>query len=245
MTRGKNMVWLLAVLTTTVFADDPGADNGKPLWEPKVGDSWTYNVTLEVPEGTRLPMAVAGQKIEELDGKLRASHDQVAVYEGLATISEDGRKAHAFHFSNGDQLEEIQYMLIEGDIIQALGSKQEGENPRKAVLLNTPIPIVDAKWKGGEAFPLIMDQKMGDKTLRMTRQFRAVGWENVETQAGTYNAMYVQVVGMNGGLEIKRGYWFAPGTGFIKEVKKYYVGDKLVMTQTKQLIETSKASSSE
>ena len=86
---------------------------------------------------------------------------------------------------------------------------------------------------------------MGDKTLRMTRQFRAVGWENVETQAGTYNAMYVQVVGMNGGLEIKRGYWFVPGTGFIKEVKKYYVGDKLVMTQTKQLIETSKASSSE
>ena len=140
------MVWLLAVLTTTVFADDPGADNGKPLWEPKVGDSWTYNVTLEVPEGTRLPMAVAGQKIEELDGKLRASHDQIAVYEGLATISEDGRKAHAFHFSNGDQLEEIQYMLIKGDIIQALGSKQEGENPRKAVLLNTPIPIVDAKW---------------------------------------------------------------------------------------------------
>ena len=72
-----------------------------------------------------------------------------------------------------------------------------------------------------------------------------MGWENVDTPAGGYNAMYIQVVGMNGGLEIKRGYWFVPGTGFIKEVKKYYVGDKLVMTQTKQHIETGKASISE
>ena len=45
---------------------------------------------------------------------------------------------------------------------------------------------------------------------------------------------------MNGGLELKRGYWFAPGTGFIKEDKKYYIGDKMIMNQTRELIKTGK-----
>ncbi len=238
--RSVRLTGLLALFATAVCADDSGAGSDKPIWEPAVGDFWTYDVTLEVSKGTQLPARVAGQKIEELDGKTRVTYEQRSVYRGYLPIPDDERKAHAFYFSNGDQLEEIQYMLIGDSLIQALGSKQEGQKPKKAVSLDTPIPIIDSKWKGGESFPVIMDQKVGDKALRMTRQFRAVGWENIETKAGTYNAMYVQVVGMNGGLEIKRGYWFAPGTGFIKEVKKYYLGDQMVLTQTKELKDTGR-----
>jgi len=83
-----------------------------------------------------------------------------------------------------------------------------------------------------------MDQNVDGKQIRMTRMFRAIGWEQLETDAGNYKALHVQVTGMNGGLELKRGYWFAPGTGFVKEDKKYYLGDKMIMSQTRELIKT-------
>ena len=231
---------LLLVFVTGLDAQDEAVDAKKPLWKPTVGEFWTYDVSVEVPKNARLPEKIAGQKIEEVDGKMRASYQQTAVYHGLLPLSDDGPKAHAFYFSNGDQLEEIQYMAIEDNSIQAVASKQEGEKPGKVVSLSAPIPVIDADWKGGESFPVIMNQKLGDENLRMTRQFRAIGWEQVETGAGSYNAMHVQVVGMNGALEIKRGYWFAPGTGFIKEVKKYYLGDTMIMKQTRELKKTGK-----
>lgn len=227
-------------LVSGLSAQEKTLDAKKPLWKPTVGEFWTYEVSIEVPKNAKLPEKVDGQKIEEVDGKMRASFEQTAVYHGQLPLSDDGPKAHAFYFSNGDQLEEIQYMAIEDNSVKAIASKQEGKKPGKVISLSAPIPVIDAGWKGGESFPVIMNQKVGDQNLRMTRQFRAIGWEEVDTEAGSYNAMHVQVVGMNGALEIKRGYWFAPETGFIKEVKKYYLGDTMIMKQTRELKKTGK-----
>ena len=221
-------------------ADDELADQQEPLWSPSVGDTWTYKVTVTAAKDTKLPVGIPGQKIEELEGKVRATYEQTAVYHGFLPLSKNGPKAHAFYFSNGEQLEEIQYMLIEKNAVQAMGSKQEGENPQKLISLSQPIPLVDGRWKGGESFPVALDQKVGGKLIRMSRNFRAIGWENLDTKAGNFNALHIQVTGMNGGLELKRGYWFAPGTGFIKEDKKYYIGDKMIMNQMRELIKTGK-----
>ena len=238
MIKHQLLPLLFVCLVAGLDAQDKIADAKKPLWKPSVGEFWTYEVAIEVPEDAKLPEKVAGQKIEEVDGKIRASFEQTAVYRGLLPLSDEGPKAHAFYFSNGDQLEEIQYMAIEDNSVKAIASKQEGEKPGKVISLSAPIPVIDAAWKGGESFPVIMNQKVGEKNLRMTRQFRAIGWEDVDTEAGSYRAMHVQVVGMNGALEIKRGYWFAPETGFIKEVKKYYLGDTMIMKQTRELKKT-------
>ena len=231
---------LLCSLISLAYAEDEVADHQESLWSPSVGDSWTYKVSVEVAKGTTLPAGIQGQKIEELEDKVRATYEQTAVYRGFLPLSEDGPKAHAFYFSNGEQLEEIQYMLIEKNAVKALGSKQEGKNPKRVINLSKPIPIIDYSWKGGEAFPVVMDQAIGGKKMRMTRWFRAIGWENLETKAGNFKALHIQVTGMNGGLELKRGYWFAPGTGFIKEDKKYYIGDKMIMNQMRELIKTGK-----
>lgn len=236
MIKGLFLTSLLCSFITLAYAEDEVDDHQEPLWSPSVGDSWTYKVSVEVAKSTTLPPGIPGQKIEELEGKVRATYEQTAVYHGFLPLSEGGPKAHAFYFSNGEQLEEIQYMLIEKNAVKALGSKQEGKNPKRVISLSKPIPIIDYGWKGGEAFPVVMDQSIGGKKMRMTRWFRAIGWEDLETKAGNFKALHIQVTGMNGGLELKRGYWFAPGTGFIKEDKKYYLGDKMIMNQSRELI---------
>lgn len=235
--------FLVATLVISQFLVIHAADDlpkNKLLWSPSVGDTWTYKITVEVAKETAIPSNIEGQVIEELEGKIRVTYLQTAVYHGFLPLSDDGPKAHAFYFSNGKQLEEIQYMLVEENMVKAVGSKQEGETPQKIISLSKPIPLVVGSWKGGESFPVVMDQVVEGKQIRMTRMFRAIGWEQVETDAGDFKALHVQVTGMNGGLELKRSYWFAPGTGFIKEDKKYYLAEKMIMRQTRDLVKTGK-----
>lgn len=224
---------------TLVHAEDK-LEKEDVLWNPSLGDTWTYKIVMEVAKEASIPLDIEGQIIEELEGKKRATYYQTAEYQGFLPVSDGGSKAHAFYFSNGKQLEEIQYMLIEKNTVKAVGSKQEGKSPQKLISLNQPIPLVVGSWKGGESFPVMMNQNAGGKKIRMTRMFRSIGWEQLETDAGNFKALHVQVTGMNAGLELKRGYWFAPKIGFIKEDKKYYLGDKMIMRQTRELVKIGK-----
>lgn len=211
------------------------AEEGKPIWTPAVGDSWTYTVTVEVQEGSKLPEDVEGQKIEKLEGKIRATFTQTNVYKGLQPISKDGPEMHAFYLSNGKELEEIQYMKITDTAVAAMGVKQEGADPKPLIPLSQGIPLMESSWKGGEGFPFKIDRIVDGRKVRMVRKFKVLGWETLETKAGKFNAMHVQVTGKNGAIELQRSYWFAPQVGFIKEVKKYYAGDKTIFTQIRVL----------
>ena len=209
----------------------------KPLWQPTVGDSWIYAVSVTVMEGTQLPDKVPGQKIEKLEGKVRATYQQKMTYRGLQPLGEpkEGEElpnGHAFTISVGDTLVETQFNDISKTGIDALGVQPAGENLKP---LSKPIPLVGADWKGGESFPFMMEYLAEGKQVRIVRKFKVIGWETLETKAGKFKALHVQVTGLNGHMEIKRNYWFTPGTGFIKEVKKYYVGDRTILTQTRVL----------
>jgi len=223
--------------TASLLAISPliSAEEEKPIWSPAVGDSWTYSVTVEVQEGSQLPDDVEGQKIEKLEGKQRATFIQTNVYKGPQPISKDGPEFHAFYVFNGKELEEIQYMKITDTSVEAAAVKQEGSKPQPVLPLSKPIPLIMSSWKGGEGFPFMMDHEMGGRKIRMVRKFKVLGWETLETKAGKFNAMHVQVTGKNGAIELKRSYWFAPRVGFIKEVKKYYAGDKTILTQIRVL----------
>lgn len=56
-------------------ADDELADQQEPLWSPSVGDTWTYKVAVTAAKDTKLPVGIPGQKIEELEGKVRATYE--------------------------------------------------------------------------------------------------------------------------------------------------------------------------
>lgn len=215
----------------------------KPVWKPALGDSWTYKVTVTVQDGTQLPNDVPGQKIERFEGKTRATYRQRMVYRGLQPLGEAKEggavpTGHAFTVSNGDTLLETQFNAITDTSVDALGVQPAGG---KLMPLSKPIPLVAADWKGGEAFPFMMEFMQDGKKARMVRKFKVIGWETLETKAGRFKALHVQVSGLNGQMELKRSYWFAPGTGFIKEVKKYYVGDRTILTQVRVLEETGGA----
>ncbi len=233
----KNLLSLALLLgsSSLLTAEDT------PLWKPAVGDSWTYHVVVEVREGTELPAGIEGQKVEKLDGKTRATYTQTQVYKGVQPIKGGKDKAHAFYVFNGKQLEEIEYMHITDTAIDAVGIKHEGKSPKPAIIMSKAVPLIRSAWKGGEAFPLIMDQMIGDQKVRFFRKFKVLGWESLETDAGKFKALHVQVTGKNGAMEINRSYWFTPGKGFIKEVKKYYLANEVIFTQTRVLEKMGKA----
>ena len=58
---------LLYSFVTLAYAEDEWTDHQEPLWSPSVGDSWTYQVSVEVAKNTTLPSGIPGQKIEELE----------------------------------------------------------------------------------------------------------------------------------------------------------------------------------
>lgn len=240
----KPLISALLILSSATFLHAEGDDDtaSKHIWKPAIGDSWTYQVVVEVLEGTELPEGVDGQKIEKIDGKIRASYKQTSVYHGLKLMKKDDEKeVHAFYVSNGKQLEEIEYMNITEVAVEAAGAKKEGKTPKPVMPLSKAIPLILSEWKGGEAFPFVMDTVVGEQQIRLVRKFKVLGWESLETKAGKFKCLHVQVTGLNGPMEIKRSYWFTPGTGFIKEVKKYYLGDKTVFTQTRVLEKMGKA----
>lgn len=239
----KSFLTACLVFSSVLYSGAEGENGGelKALWKPVVGDSWTYRVVVEVQEGSELPEGVDGQKVEKLDGKVRATYTQTNVYQGLKLMKEDLPKAHAFYVSAGKQLMEIEYMNITKNTLEAAGSKKEGKEPKDVIPLSKSIPLIHSGWKGGEAFPFMMDVVVGKQKVRMVRKFKVLGWETLETKAGKFKALHVQVTGLNGPMEIKRSYWFTPQTGFIKEVKKYYLGDKTVFTQTRVLEKLGKA----
>ncbi|MBK1853331.1 hypothetical protein JO972_00005 [Verrucomicrobiaceae bacterium 5K15] len=210
-------------------------DENEAIWQPKVGDSWVYQVTIDVPKGSKLPDNVEGQRIEELEDKQRASFIQTTVYKGVQEMSEGGAEAHAFFVSNGKQLQEIQFMKITPTSVEAMGLKPEGKEPQDVKPLSRAIPLVMSDWKGGEAFPFMMDHVENGAKMRMIRKFKVLGWETLETKAGKFQALHVLVTGKNGPIELNRSYWFSPGNGFIKEVKKYYAGEQTIFTQTRVL----------
>ncbi|MFK7911286.1 MAG: hypothetical protein AB8F34_11900 [Akkermansiaceae bacterium] len=224
-------------LTICLLASAQALAEDKPIWKPAVGDSWSYRVAVTVQEGTELPKDIPGQKIEKFDGKTRATYLQEMVYRGLQPLGEakDGEAVttgHAFTISVGGTLVETQFNAISDTAIDALGVQPAGKELKP---LSKPIPLVGSGWKGGEAFPFMMEFPVDGKNVRMVRKFKVIGWETLETKAGKFKALHVQVTGLNGQMEIKRSYWFTPGTGFIKEVKKYYVGERTILTQTRVL----------
>ena len=234
---------LLSIVTLITSATISAAED-KPVWKPAVGDAWTYQISVTVQEGTKLPNDVPGQKVEKFDGKVRATYQQQMVYRGLQPLGEaEGEEevptAHAFTVSNADTLIETQFNAISDTSIEALGVQPAGKKLRP---LSKAIPLFQSDWKGGEAFPFIMEYVVDENKIRLVRKFKVIGWETLETAAGKFKALHVQVTGLNGKMEIKRSYWFAPGTGFIKEVKKYYVGESTILTQTRVLekVEPSK-----
>ena len=114
-------------LNTVICADDEPEKN-EVFWSPSLGDTWTYKIVVEVAKETSIPTDVEGQKVEKLEGKIRATYLQTAEYRGFLPISEDGKKAHAFYFSNGKQLEEIQYMLIQQNAVKVNFESHGKEN---------------------------------------------------------------------------------------------------------------------
>lgn len=226
-------LFVFSLAATAGAIEKPGAEAGV-LWKPEVGDSWVYEVTLELPTESKI------SKLEQFDDKRQVSYKETSVYQGLMPVEKDGPEAHVFHVLSGAELMEIQYVAIDDNGVSMVGSKKEGKKPGNLIKMGKPIPLMHPDWKGGEAFAFEIGQPVQGGTIQHKKQFRVLGWETLEIKAGKFKAMHVQILGKSGPMETKSSYWFAPGTGFIKEVNKSYIGEKVIYTEVKELEQTGK-----
>ena len=80
-----------------------------------------------------------------------------------------------------------------------VGAKTEGKTPKKAIIMGRPIPLMRSDWKGGESFAFEIGQPVaGGKDKLIKSSSGCLGWETVETKAGTFKAMQVQIMSKSG-----------------------------------------------
>lgn len=210
--------------SATTGAPDSAFPNDTPILKANDGDCWEYRVVSEVHkadgsvdrrEGSR-SRTFLGQR-EPIPGKGRFDTFQVA---------EDGKPL------------ELEFVAIKPDSITLHGSQSLRDPQALPALLSQGVPFVRAGLRGGEDLPLIQlgDNAQDPDAAKVTRKIRVIGREQVQTTAGSFEAIRLLMTGVEGPFELRRTIWFAPGDGIVMEHKERYAKTKLLVSEQHELV---------
>lgn len=197
-----------------------------PVLPVSAGDSWTYEVSLQIPAGVTSPGAA----------EVSTKHRRVRTYIGKASAAEGLPETDCFEVVVTGAPKEREFVEIHDDCILMRGSLIMRPETTKPMWLDKPVPFVIAGMKPGTAMP---ELRTADGSL--TRDTRVIAREDVAVPAGTFNCIRLLTTGSDGEIELRRTVWFAPGKGIIKEEKARYRRDKLILRETHELVEIKQA----
>ncbi len=226
----------IALVSCFSLASSAVADEA-PLLSLSKGDRWEYLVTVEAPHGAKMPGGSDVSVKKTADG-VRATFKKARVYLGKVKPEEDGEEFDTFQMVRAGKIVEFEFSDYRKDAIYALGSKDATKKDSKVVLLGKPLLVYSAANKPGDQWEIKSGGK--GKVPAFTRKFRIFGEEEVRVPAGTFQAVRVVMTGQSGPTEIKRTFWFAKGTGFVKEEKTYYSANKRLIHQVMELTKMTK-----
>lgn len=195
-----------------------------PILPIKAGDTWKYQVSVEVPPGVTTE---AGSAMELGHTKTRTYLGKVFVAQGLPEVD-------AFDIRIPGQPLERELVEIKEDRVLMRGVTRPEQKDAIPMWLDVPIPFVIAGMRPGQELANI-----GVEGGSHTRGIRVVARERVIVPAGEYDAIRLLMLGNDGEFEIRRTSWFAPGVGIVKEEKARYAREKLIVREITELVETS------
>jgi hypothetical protein len=195
-----------------------------PILPLRVGDSWKYKITVEVPEG----VTSEGSAAIEID------QEKTRVFKGKVFVAEGYPEVDAFDVTVPGQPVERELVEIHEDKILMRGSAYPDSPETQTIWLDTPAPFVLAGLRAGQ---VVADSS--ERNQAHQRSIRVVAREKVTVPAGDYDSIRLLMTGNDGQFEVRRTTWFVPRVGIVKEEKTRYVADKLLFRETTELIETS------
>lgn len=195
-----------------------------PLMPVTKGDTWVYDVHLQIPADVTSPGAA------EVD----QNHRRTRTYLGKLSPAEGLPEVDCFEVVAPVSPPEREFVEIHPDRILMRGSMVMRPETTRPMWLDHAVPFVIAGMKSGTESPQI--QAAGGSLSRKTQ---VIGREPVSVLAGTFPAIRLLMSGMDGDLELRRTIWFSPGTGIVREEKTRYRKGKLLFRETQQLATTS------
>ncbi len=198
--------------------DDASAD--VPLLPVSPGDSWIYQVRLEIPAGVTSAGAA----------EVGTSYQRTRTYLGKISAAENLPVADCFEVRVPGSPPEREFVEIHPDCILIRGSQILRPETSRPMWLERPALFVIAGMKAGETMP---ELKTADGNI--TRQTKVIARESITVPAGTFRCIRLLTTGRDGELELHRTIWFAPGTGIVREEKTRYRRDQLVFRETQEL----------
>jgi hypothetical protein len=189
------------------------------------GDSWIYEVHLEIPENVTSPGAA------EVD----QNHQRTRTYLGKITPAAGLPEVDCFEIVVPHSPTEREFVEIRDDRILMRGSMIMRPETTRPMWLDHPVPFVVAGMKAGTESPEI--QVPGGSLSRKTQ---VIGREDVSVPAGAFPCIRLLMSGTDGDLELRRTIWFSPGTGIVREEKTRYRLGKVIFRETQELAKLTK-----
>lgn len=204
---------------------ETAAQPDTPILPAKKGDTWRYDVTLEIPANT------TGADAPEV----KESSTRTRTYLGKVSPAPDRPEVDCFEVITADgSSAEREFVEIYNDRVLMRGSMTMLPKATKPIWLDRAIPFVISGMKAGTEMPELEIASGG-----VTRKTRVVAREDLSVPAGLFPCIRILMTGKDGDIELRRTTWFSPGTGIVREEKTRYRQDKLIYREVQQLMETS------
>ncbi len=195
-----------------------------PILPLEKGDVWKYKVRVQIPEG------VTSEGASEVD----VEHERTRTYLAKVSLGQNYPEVDAFEVRMRGTPVEWELVEIHDDRVMMRGTAHPEKQGARPVWFQTPIPFVVAGMRPGQE---TVNMEVQDGARR--RGIKVVAREQVKVPAGEFSAIRLLMTGTDGGFEIRRTTWFAPGVGIVKEEKVRYAKDKLLFRETAELVETT------
>jgi hypothetical protein len=197
-----------------------------PVLPVKTGDTWTYEVKLEIPSDVTSEGAAA----------VSTSHRRTRTYLGKISAAEGLPETDCFEVTVPGAPSEREFVEIHEDRILMRGSLIMRPETTKPMWLETPVPFIIAGMKPGTSLPEV---KTRDGAL--SRKTQIIAREEITVPAGKFPCIRILTTGNDGEIEMRRTVWFAPGKGIIREEKTRYRREKLLYRESQELAALKKA----
>lgn len=201
------------------------AENEIPILPVHPGDSWVYEVDLEIPAGVTSAGAAA----------VSTEHRRTRTYLGKLAAAEGLPETDCFEVTTPGFSAEREFVEILDDRILIRGSLIMRPETTKPLWLDRPVPFVAVGMQPGESIPVVEAADGG-----LIRQSSVVAREDVAVPAGTFHCIQLLTDGIDGDLELRRNLWFSPGHGIIREEKIRRRHGRTIFSETQQLVEIRK-----
>lgn len=195
-----------------------------PVLPLKADDTWRYSVQVEIPAGVTGPDAP----------EVKLNSEVIRRYIGKVKPAADLPEVDCFEVSAPNSHTEREFVEITDRMILMRGSIVLHPDITAPSWLEPGVPFVFAGMKAGAA---LREVRAGSD--RHVRNLQAVAREEVTVPAGTFPAIRLLMTGTDDEVELRRTIWFAFGTGIVREEKLRYGSGKLLVRETRELVETT------